>query len=45
MDHNLILGQGDGLPGLKYWARNMRRVFPDLTATVAETITVPEFQF
>lgn len=39
IDHNPILSQGDGLPGLKYWARTMHRVFPDLSATVADTVT------
>lgn len=39
IDHNPILSQGDGLPGLKYWAQAMHRVFPDLSATVADTVT------
>lgn len=39
VDHNAILGQGDGRPGLKYWAKAMRNAFPDLSATVADTLT------
>jgi predicted ester cyclase len=39
IDHNLILGQGDGLPGLKYWARTMRTAMPDLTATICDTVS------
>ncbi|WP_461171096.1 hypothetical protein [Arthrobacter sp. Z1-15] len=34
VDHNLISGQGDGLSGLKYWARSLRSALPDLTATI-----------
>lgn len=39
IDHNVILGQGDGLPGLKYWAKTMREIFPDLTATIADSFS------
>ncbi len=38
VDHNLILSQGDGLPGVKFWARTMGEVFSDLSATIADTI-------
>jgi predicted ester cyclase len=38
-DHNLILGQGDGLPGLKYWARTMRTAMPDLTVIIHDTVS------
>jgi predicted ester cyclase len=38
-DHNLIPGQGDGLPGLKYWARTLRTAIPDLTATIHDTVS------
>lgn len=38
VDHNLITGQGDGRIGLKYWARTLRQIFPDLSGTVADTI-------
>lgn len=38
MDHNLIVAQGDGLPGLKYWARTLREAIPDLRATVQDTV-------
>jgi predicted ester cyclase len=38
VDHRLIPGQGDGLPGLTYWARTIRTVMPDLTAVVQDTV-------
>lgn len=38
IDHNLIVAQGDGLPGLKYWARSLRGAIPDLQATVQDTV-------
>jgi predicted ester cyclase len=38
-DHNLIPGQGDGLPGLKYWAKTLRTAMPDLTATIHDTVS------
>lgn len=38
VDHKVIAGQGDGLPGVKYWARTLRTVIPDLTASVAGTV-------
>ncbi|WP_104118407.1 ester cyclase [Arthrobacter sp. B1805] len=39
IDHNLIPGQGDGLPGLKYWARTLRTAMPDITATICDTVS------
>lgn len=38
VDHNLILSQGDGLPGVKFWARTMGEVFSELSATIKDTI-------
>lgn len=38
LDHNLIVAQGDGLPGIKYWARTLREAIPDLQATVQDTV-------
>lgn len=38
-DHNPIAGQGDGLPGLKYWARTLRTAMPELTATIKDTVS------
>jgi predicted ester cyclase len=38
VDHQRILGQGDGLPGLTYWARMLRDLLPDLTASVEDTV-------
>lgn len=38
VDHNLMTGQGDGRVGLKYWARTLRQIFPDLSGTVADAI-------
>jgi predicted ester cyclase len=38
VDHQRILGQGDGLPGLTYWARMLRELLPDLTARVEDTV-------
>lgn len=37
-DHNLIPGQGDGRPGIKYWAKSMLHTFPDISGSVADTI-------
>jgi predicted ester cyclase len=38
VDHNLVPAQGDGLPGLAFWAAGMRRAIPDLTATIEDTL-------
>lgn len=38
VDYNLIPAQGDGLPGIKYWARTLREAIPDLQATVQDTV-------
>ncbi|NVC25448.1 hypothetical protein CK505_08510 [Kocuria sp. WN036] len=38
VDHNLIPAQGDGRPGLKYWAKSLRQAIPDLTGTVQDTV-------
>lgn len=37
-DHNLIPGQGDGRPGIKYWAKSMLQTFPDISGQVADTV-------
>lgn len=38
VDHNLIVAQGDGLPGIIYWARTLRDAIPDLQAVVQDTV-------
>lgn len=38
LDHRRIPGQGDGLPGTRYWAERLRSRFPDLTARVDDTV-------
>jgi predicted ester cyclase len=38
VDHNLIPAQGDGLAGLKYWAKSLHQAIPDLTGTVQDTV-------
>lgn len=38
LDHQRIPGQGDGLPGTRYWAEGLRNRFPDLTARVDDTV-------
>jgi len=39
VDHNVVPGQPAGLVGFKYWASLARSAFPDLTATVEDTLT------
>lgn len=38
VDHKRVPGQGDGLPGVRYWARTLRSVIPDLSASVLDTV-------
>ncbi|UZG59838.1 ester cyclase [Rhodococcus opacus] len=36
--HNRVPAQGDGRPGLAFWAHGMRTAIPDLVATIEDTV-------
>jgi predicted ester cyclase len=38
VDHNAAPGQGQGLPGVKYWVALMHEAFGDLTGVVEDTV-------
>ncbi|TCN42469.1 SnoaL-like polyketide cyclase [Rhodococcus sp. SMB37] len=38
VDHNPVPAQGDGRPGLKFWARELHEAIPDLTASIEDTV-------